>query len=328
MPLSTYKRLSKYFDHVKDIHLQGWGEPLLHPDLFEMIQIAKAKHCCVSLTTNGILLTTDISEGFIKRGVDTITVSISGALKETHESMRKGSYFEQIINNIKAFNKLKLKMDSSNPKLVLSFLMTKKNIAELPEAVSLAKDTGVNEIVATNLDYIPTQVQDALRVFSCDGADSNIKNSIDIAMKKAKKIKLPFRVYPLEMEEVIMCELNPLQIVFISHDGCVSPCVYLNMTKRSSVPRIFCSSYHEVQRLCFGNISENDFMEIWENDDYKNFRGIYINRLYLLRQIYSNLEYGTKTIHKIKEVERLLNNVMANHPVPHVCRACYKAYNI
>jgi MoaA/NifB/PqqE/SkfB family radical SAM enzyme len=167
-----------------------------------------------------------------------------------------------------------------------------------------------------------------MRLFSCNGADSNIKNSIETAKKKAKKIKLLFRVYPLETEEVIVCEMNPLHIVFFSYDGCVSPCVYLNMTKRGSIPRIFCGSYHEVQRLCFGNISENDFMEIWDNDDYKNFRGIYINRLYLLRKIYTDFEYGIKTVGKIKGVERLLKNVMANHPVPHVCRTCYKAYNL
>lgn len=328
MPLSVYKKISKYFHLVEDVYLKGWGEPLLHPNLFDMIQIAKAKHCCVSLTTNGILLTPDISERLIEKGVDTIAVSISGASKETHENIRRGSHFEQIINNIKVFSNLKVKMGTQNPKLVFSFLMTKTNIEELPKALDLAKDIGINEMVATNLDYTPTQVQDDMRVFSCNGADSNIKNSIKIAMEKANKIKLPFRVYPLKTKEVIMCKLNPLQIVFFSHDGCVSPCVYLNMRKRGSIPRIFFGSYYEVQRLCFGSISKNDFMKIRDNDDYKNFRGIYINRLYLFRKIYSDFEYGIKTIGKIKEVGRVFKNVMANHPVPHACRTCYKAYNI
>jgi len=328
MALSTYKRLSKYFDYVKDIHLQGWGEPLLHPDLFDMIQIAKAKGCSVSLTTNGILLTQNISERLIREGVDIIAISISGAFKETHEHIRLGSHFETFIKNIRTLSDLKEMMGSKTPRLVLSFLMTKTNIAELSEAVNLAKYTGINELVAINLDYTPAPIQDDLKAFLCDGAPQNFYGFIEQAKKRAADLQLPFRVYPLEMEEVVMCELNPLQIIFISHDGCVSPCVYLNMTKRGLIPRIFSGSHYEVQRLCFGSIPKNDFMKIWDSNDYKNFRGIYINRLYLLRKIYSDFEYGIKTVGKIKGVERLLKNVMANHPVPHVCRTCYKAYNI
>jgi MoaA/NifB/PqqE/SkfB family radical SAM enzyme len=328
MPLSTYKRLSTYFDHVKDIHLQGWGEPLLHQNIFDMVKIAKAKNCNVSLTTNGILLTSDISESLIKEGVDIVAISIAGTSNKTHDKIRTGSSFDNLFNNIKTFNNLKRKMRSKTPKLVISFLMTKTNIEDLPEIVNLAKEMGIDEIVAINLDYTPTQLQDELKVFSFNSVDSSFKKFIEIAVKRAKKIKLPFRVYPLEMEEVVMCEMNPLQIVFFSYDGCVSPCVYLNMTKRGLIPRIFCGQQHELQRLCFGNITEKDFVEIWESNAYKNFRKVYQNRLNLISRAYSDIGFEMGHIDKIKNIEKAMEVALGKNQVPEVCKTCYKAFNI
>src|SRR4030042_6733918 len=324
MPLSVYKKISRYFHLVDDIHIQGWGEPLLYPDLFDMIQIAKTENCKASLTTNGVLLTHNISEGLIKKGLDTIAGSIAGAMRETHESIRCGSHFEQIIDNIRTLSNLKLKMRSKTPKLVLSFLMTKTNIKELPEAVSLAKDLGINEFVATNLDYTPTQAQDDLKVFSCNKQDVDFKNYIETARKRADKLNIPFRVYPLVLEEVVMCEMNPLQIVFISFDGFVSPCVYLNMTKRGLIPRIFCGQQHELQRLCFGNITEKDFVEIWESDAYKNFRKVYQNRLNLISRAYSDIGFGMGHIDKIKNIEKAMEVALGKNQAPEVCKTCYK----
>jgi MoaA/NifB/PqqE/SkfB family radical SAM enzyme len=206
--------------------------------------------------------------------------------------------------------------------------MTKTNIEELPEVVSLAKDLGINEFVATNLDYTPTQEQDDLKVFSCNKADNTFKNYIDMARIRANKIKLPFRVYPLEMEEIVMCEINPFRIVFISHDGCVSPCVYLNMPKRGLIPRIFCDSYYEMQRLCLGNISDNDFMVIWESNNYKNFRQAYNNRLNVVKKIYRDIGLEMGAINKIRDAEKAAEKALSNNPMPEACRTCYKVYNI
>ena len=141
MPLLLYEKISRHFHLVDNIHLQGWGEPLLHPKLSHMIQIAKAEHCRVSLTTNGVLLTQNISEEFIKKGMNTVAISIAGARRETHEAIRCGSHFEQIIDNIKTLAHVKLKMRSKTPQIVLSFLMTKTNIKELPEACHILRRT-------------------------------------------------------------------------------------------------------------------------------------------------------------------------------------------
>jgi MoaA/NifB/PqqE/SkfB family radical SAM enzyme len=327
MPLSVYEKISRHFHLVDNVHLQGWGEPLLHPGLSRMIQIAKAENCKISLTTNGVLLTHNVSEDLFRKGLDTIAISISGAAKITHESIRCGCHFEQIIDNIKTLAHLKLKMRSKTPKLILSYLMTKTNIKELPEAVSLAKDSGINEFVATNLDYTPTEALDDLRALSCNQADLEFKNYIDVARVKANKIKLPFRFYPLEMEEVIMCEMNPLRIVFISFDGCLSPCVYLNMTKRGLIPRIFCGKQYTIERQCFENVGKYDVMEIWKSEEYRNFRGFYARRMAANREAFDYID-SFQAKNDTTAVFEKLEIMLRENPLPSVCNTCYKAYNI
>lgn len=328
MPLSVYKKISSYFHLVDDIHIQGWGEPLLHPEIFEMIKIAKAENCKTSLTTNGVLLTPNISEKLIKEKVDIVVISIAGATMEVHESIRCGSHFTQVINNIKTLSDLKVKTGAKDLKLVLSFLMTEKNVKELPEAIRLAKDLGINQFVATNLDYTPTQAQDAIKAFSCDKAAPDFKNYIETAGKIAEKLKITFRSYPIEMEEVVMCEMNPLQIAFISFDGYISPCVYLNMTMKNFITRIFCGEPYQLQRLCFGNIAEKDFMEIWESDAYRDFRKIYNNRLNLINRAYSDIKFSTGGFKEIENIEKSMKSKLSEYPLPQVCRTCYKAYDI
>lgn len=323
MPLSVYKRISGHFHLAEDVHLQGWGEPLAHPHLFEMIEIAKRENCKVSLTTNGVLLLPRVSERLLREGVDTVALSIAGASKATHESIRCGSNYEQLIGNIKALSGLKAQLRSKTPKLVLSFLMTKSNIEELPEVVRLAKEIGIDDLVATNLDYAPTQVQDELKAFSCGRADPGFMKIIDEAKKRAMKSRLPLRVYPLEAEEVVMCELNPLQMVFFTCDGSVSPCVYLNLTKKGPIPRIYCGSRCDIERLSFGNIEETDFPDIWESTGYKRFRTAYRKRMEVLEKSNMAMVFNME---ELARTEKEIKSGLSANPIPDACKTCYKAY--
>jgi MoaA/NifB/PqqE/SkfB family radical SAM enzyme len=280
------------------------------------------------LTTNGVLLTQKYSEELIKRGLDIITVSIAGATQRTHGHIRRGSHLEQIVKNIHTLSTLKAHMGSRTPKILLSFLMTKSNVNELPEAVRLSKDLGIDEMVATNLDYTPTQAQDDLKVFSCQAADIELKKLIEVAEKTAETIKISLHTYSLEMEDLVLCEMNPLRIVFFSHDGGVSPCVYLNIPKHGEIPRIFCGKHCLVKQVCFGNVQKQDLLEIWSSSAYKSFRSIYQNRLNIMQKFYGEAVFGMGRAYELDAAENALKKEMKQYPLPQACRLCYKAYNI
>jgi MoaA/NifB/PqqE/SkfB family radical SAM enzyme len=59
---------SSNFRHVA---LHGWGEPLLNPELFQMVKYAESKGVSTELTTNGTLLETNI-ERILASGLGSI----------------------------------------------------------------------------------------------------------------------------------------------------------------------------------------------------------------------------------------------------------------
>lgn len=84
MSFDLYKKIiddSKNFEKpVKKLKLYVFGEPLLHPNLPEMIQYAKEKEVAeyIEITTNGIALTAKLSQSLIRAGLDRINISING----------------------------------------------------------------------------------------------------------------------------------------------------------------------------------------------------------------------------------------------------------
>lgn len=70
------------------VHLQEWGEPLLHPDTLSHIKQQKATGAMVSFTTNGTLMDTTVAESLIDSGLDGLTFSIAGNSSSTQDKLR------------------------------------------------------------------------------------------------------------------------------------------------------------------------------------------------------------------------------------------------
>lgn len=317
MPFETFEKISRNFSYMRWVYFSGWGETLLNARIFDMIKLAKDCACSVGLTTNGMLLTEQISKKLIELGVDIVCVSIAGATRKTHEEIRVGSEFTRLTQNIRALGNLKESVKTKKPKVMLLFLMTRQNINELPLAVELAEDLGADELVGTNLSYVTTTRHDEIKAFSCQTADESLMDKIEKAEQKAKELGVGFRSFPLQTEEVLVCEEDPLNNIYVSCDGYVSPCVYLNPPVRE-IPRIFLGSKEIIPRTYFGNVTDRDLFEIWEEKAYRLFREKFKKRLALREEI---LEFNISAYRKIA-------NKMRVNPLPEVCETCYKAYGI
>src|SRR5687768_16663915 len=90
----------------------GVGEPLLNPEIFDMISYCKEMHVPTGISTNATVLTDEASRKLIQAGLDYIIFAFDGATKETYEKYRKGADFEKVRSNIVGFLKIKKEMKS------------------------------------------------------------------------------------------------------------------------------------------------------------------------------------------------------------------------
>ncbi len=315
LPWESFQRIARAFEKTKWVYLQGWGEPLLHPQLFDMIGVAKSAGCRVGFTTNGTRLTLKTADRLLDLGLDLLVVSIAGATPDTHEAIRVGSNFRRLLENLRQFVALRARRKSERPKVEIFFLMTTTNLTELPQAVELAVSVGADELVATNLDYVITPQLERLKAFASSPPAREFQEVMDQAGSLARQASLGFRPYPLEPKEMAVCDLNPLKILFISADGWVSPCVYTGLTGQSEIPRLFEGEPLRVPPVRFGNIKEQELMEIWENPAYRAFRRRFAERLSGVTRLALSALGGGRT----QEEE-------AQAPEP--CRTCPKLYGV
>jgi len=142
--------VSKVAEEVKDedvlVVLSGWGEPLLHPKIGEIINILKGKGVEVVLFTNATLLNEVISRDLIKSGLDAIIFSFDGASKETYERLRVGASFDITCTNIINFIKLKRVEGKRKPYTIIQLVVSKDNLAEVNQFRE--KWTGIVDLVS------------------------------------------------------------------------------------------------------------------------------------------------------------------------------------
>jgi len=278
MPWETFQRIARAFNRTQHVHLQGWGEPLLHPRLFEMMAVAKSAGCRVGLTTNGMRLDLDTGERLLDLDLDLIAISIAGASRHTHESIRVGSDFPLILENVSRLLTLRAGQGKKGPKVEFSYLMTRTNFTELPQAVELAASLGVDELYANNLDYVVTAAHDRLRLFGRPELRERADRTVEEARGRAERTGIAFRAYPLDLEEVAVCEAHPTKMLFVSCDGWVAPCTYLSLPGQREIPRWFEGRQVMVPAPRFGNVQDQDLMEIWEGPALCEFRGRFVQR--------------------------------------------------
>ncbi len=109
MNMKLFYKLIDEIDNnkVTNLALHKDGEPLLHPNIIDILErVKKNKQHHVYLTTNAHKLTSKISKAILQNKIDTINFSIGAASPEFYKKVR-GHGFQIIIENILTFLKLK-----------------------------------------------------------------------------------------------------------------------------------------------------------------------------------------------------------------------------
>ncbi|MBU0468971.1 MAG: radical SAM protein [Candidatus Omnitrophica bacterium] len=85
------------------VSLNGYGEPLMHPDLSKFLNICKKYKIKSGISTNCTLLDENRSKELLEDPPDQIILAIDGATSKSYEKVRVGANFDIVINNVKRF---------------------------------------------------------------------------------------------------------------------------------------------------------------------------------------------------------------------------------
>lgn len=332
LPWEVFSSILPFVRHIKLVHLQGWGEPLLHPRLWDMAVAIKERHGRVSLTTNAVLLDEAASRETCRIGFDLVAISVAGARAATNDSLRVGCHLDQICANISYLCRLK-----PRPKVTLVMQMMKPNLEELPELVTLAARLGVDEVIAPNLDYTPTAEVDALKAFGFS-LDLHQVELTEEAQRRGKELGVKVYIYPLRpSSDVLMCDADPVHNIWITVWGEVAPCAYLALPCRGNFPRLFWGECQELSRFSFGKVTEG-LDKVLNNQAARSFREAFARRLKTSKfdiitagELPALLEPRSARAGFLKpltETTTSLRKAAALLPPPDLCRNCYKFYGI
>lgn len=81
--------IAKFNKKIKALIFAGHGEPLLHPDIAEMVRYASEKNIAerIEIVTNGSLLTEELSDKLIDAGLDRLRVSLQGITSKKYKEI-------------------------------------------------------------------------------------------------------------------------------------------------------------------------------------------------------------------------------------------------
>lgn len=272
MAFETFTRLIDEFTQLEHLHLQGLGEPMMHPRFFEMVAYAAGQGIRVTTNSNLTLLNRRRAEQCVTSGLDCLHVSLDGATPQTYERIRLGARFERVQRNLERVLAARQQLNSDRPQLHMVMVIMRQNLHELPDLVRLAARWSMAEIFVQHLchdfgesslpaHYEPMRhfVQEETLLAEDPGRiEEYFGQARQVAQEVGLKLRLPRtqpRLHPPGTPGPERCDW-PWRGAYISYQGYAMPCCMI------ATP----------DRLNLGNMAEQGAEAVWNGESYQAFR--------------------------------------------------------
>ncbi len=268
MSFELYGKLFPAFKKSELVYLQGWGEPLLNPDFFKMVEATRQYGCLVGTSTNGTLINSEVIEKVFDSGLDIIAFSLAAAT-DLNDTIRKGTKFEKIMESIARLDEEKRKRKLSKPEIHIAYLLLRSYLSEAERLPEIFKNTGVSQVVISTLDFVPSFGLDKETIKPLTLEEYNLfASQLDDIVENGRRsgINIYYRLFK-PGRPASNCTENIQHSLFVSSDGSVSPYVFTNLPV-DNISDINMS----YEQLIFGNVDSENLSDIWTKDEYKSFR--------------------------------------------------------
>jgi MoaA/NifB/PqqE/SkfB family radical SAM enzyme len=284
---ATFARIRegvKAFSLPQTVFFGGFGEPLFHPGIIDMISQAKSWGASVELITNGTLLDEKRSRQLIAAGLDVLWVSLDGATPESYTDVRLGAALPRVIENIDRFRTMRPTAQSPSPEIGIVFVAMDRNYRDLPDLLRLARKLGATRFLVSNvLPHTPEMRGEVLYTFA-------MSNDMYFPSPRQPELYMPkmdaARLATPPLYEAICgswnlnfigthsqltsdrCPFIEAGATAIGWDGGVSPCLPLLHSNHNYLNGLD----RHARRYLVGNINEHSLSDLWQASEYVTFR--------------------------------------------------------
>ncbi len=142
-----YKKIiDENYKNLIYLQLYFQGEPFLHPDFIAFVRYAVEKNIYTVTSTNAHFLDDETCEQIIQSGLDKLIISLDGLDQPIYSSYRIGGNIDQVKEGVERLIKIKNRLKSRTPFIVLQTLVLKNNEHQLNEIKEYGRSIGVDKI--------------------------------------------------------------------------------------------------------------------------------------------------------------------------------------
>ncbi len=239
--------------------LQGAGEPLLHPNILELLATVKKAGFHTTLLTNGTLLERDLIQALIDLRLDVIKVSLWATSPVEYQQNYPGTdpdNFQKVIGGMNLMAELKAQQKSTVPSVVMHFPINRINFRNINAMADLAIETGCNQVSFAPM-YSANEILDSYLLSPEE--EKWLRGTLIRVKQRLNSLpfqhNIPQALLRYELGKTFWQKI-PCYIPWfharIRVDGTVRPCGRCN--------------------LFFGNLQDNTFHEIWNGSAIRAFR--------------------------------------------------------
>lgn len=269
LTLAEVKDIVEQFPRLDRVVLHGIGEPLLNPELTQMIRYLKGRGVTVLFNSDAIGLTEKKRRGLIESGLDELRVSMDAATPETYQAIRGVPRFDRVVENVTALAALKKSLGAATPKISLWYTVMKRNVGELPDFIRLAGKLGAAAVNVQRLVHygeglaVPGQsLFGALTAREDDmlAEATRLAAEMGITLTASGNSTPAESLSPEARERPWAGCRRPWTLSYVTANGNVLPCCISPWTAR------------DYRGLVLGNALDEPFAAIWNGERYQRFR--------------------------------------------------------
>jgi len=257
--------------------LHGLGEPLLHPQIAEIVALVKSYQHFVLFNTNSIGLNRMMAIALIEAGLDELRISVQASDLQTYRKTQSLERVSVALRNIAVLIMERQRCGKDNPKLSFWMMALRGHINLLPDLVLLAAKIGVPEVYLQRLVFFGqgSAVKDESIYRK---SDQDTMEALQKADRTAVKLNIrlwgagnekPLPISSKNTADKIVTLSNrpwsacyrPFKVAYIMANGNLLPCCIAPF-----------SAGPDSNKFILGNIFQEAFDDIWNGRLYAEFR--------------------------------------------------------